>query len=131
MLSGLGGLAAAMARSFTYTVPALTVSFLVFFGLAALGVLVCLVLLGRAYLAQTYEHLPLLADLDRSAEECQAFNAYVRFVSRGLAGPTDISASSCATLSARVMRSPSFSQLACRRVGLRARGAGHPHHRKK
>jgi hypothetical protein len=78
VLSGLGGLAAAMARSFTYSIPALTASFLVCFILAAVGFLVCLVFLGRAYLAQTYEYLPLLADLDRSFEEFQVFNVYVR-----------------------------------------------------
>lgn len=78
VLSGLGGLAATMARSFTYKIPFLTVAFIVFFGLAAIGFLVCLVLLGRAYLAQTYQYLPLLADLDQSAEEFREFNAYVR-----------------------------------------------------
>jgi hypothetical protein len=78
VLSGLGGLAATMARSFSYKIPFLTVAFVVFFGLAAIGFLMCLVLLGRAYLAQTYEYLPLLADLDQSAEEFREFTAYVR-----------------------------------------------------
>jgi hypothetical protein len=78
VLSGLGGLGATMARSFTYREPLLTGAFMGFLGLAGIGFIICLVLLAKAYHAQTYEYLPLLADLERSAEEFREFNTYVR-----------------------------------------------------
>ena len=78
VLSGLGGLATTMARSFTYKDPFLTSTFTVLLGLSGTGFLVCVILLWKAYLAQTYEYLPLLGDLDKSAEEFREFSAYVR-----------------------------------------------------
>jgi len=78
VLSGLGGLAVTMARSFTYKDAFITGMFIGAFGLAVITFIICLCLLALAYIAQTYEYLPLLADLDKSAEEFREFNAYVR-----------------------------------------------------
>jgi hypothetical protein len=78
IVSGVGGLLAAMARSFTYKdpliwwlfVPLMVADVVSFFG--------CLIHLARAYHLQTYIYLPLLKDLEVAAEEFLEFNSYVR-----------------------------------------------------
>lgn len=78
ILTGLGGLLAVMARSFTYRDTLLTWLFAPFMVTAVLAFFVCLLFLARAYHAQTYIYLPLLADLEAADEEFREFNNYVR-----------------------------------------------------
>lgn len=78
VLSGLGGLLAAMARSFSYRVPVLTDIFASVMIGDIIAFLVCLVFLARAYHAQTYVYLPLLADLEKWGEEFREFNRYLQ-----------------------------------------------------
>ena len=61
VLSGLGGLLAVMARSFTYREPLLTVTFSVL--LVTVVVAVALIFFGNAYHGETYELLPTLGEL--------------------------------------------------------------------
>jgi hypothetical protein len=63
VLSGLGGLLAAMARSFTYREPLLTVIFSVLLVAAVVAVAVALIFFGNAYHGETYELLPTLGEL--------------------------------------------------------------------
>ena len=77
ILTGLGGLLAAMARSFSYAVPFLTRMFVTMMVVDVIGFVVCLSLLARAYHAQTYVYLPLLADLEAAEHEFRDFNRYV------------------------------------------------------
>jgi hypothetical protein len=69
VLSGLASVLVVMSRSFTYRDPVLTWMFA--FALAAAGCafVTCLVLMGRAYLAQTYVYLPLLRELAASQSQ--------------------------------------------------------------
>lgn len=69
VLSGLGSVLALMARSFTYHDPVLTWVFALGFAGAACAFVSCLILMGRAYLAQTYMYLPLLRQLTTSQNE--------------------------------------------------------------
>jgi hypothetical protein len=77
VLSVLGGSMAAMGRSFSYTSPLVSTLFLSFLIPAAASFFVCAYHLWRAYLAQTYIYLPLLAELQEWEEEDRHFRAYV------------------------------------------------------
>ena len=77
VLSGLGGLMVAMARSFELKSPWLTVPFGVAFGVDVFAFFFCLVYLARAYHRQKYIYLPLLKDLEGWEEEFREFNRYV------------------------------------------------------
>lgn len=63
VLSGLGGLLAVMARSFTYREPLLTVVFSVLIVAAVIAFVLALVFFGNAYHGETYELLPSLGEL--------------------------------------------------------------------
>lgn len=73
VLSGLGGLMAAMVRSFPHKTMWLTVPFGAAFGLDAVAFFFCLVYLARAYHRQKYIYLPLLQELEEWEEEFRAF----------------------------------------------------------
>ncbi len=77
VLTGTGGLLAAMARSFSYATPLLTWFFLGILSIDVVAFIACMVMLARAYHAQTYVYLPLLADLDVAKKEFLEFNSYV------------------------------------------------------
>jgi hypothetical protein len=63
VLSGLGGLMAAMARSFAPKTLWLTIPFGTAFAVDVVAFFFCLVYLARAYHRQKYIYLPLLAEL--------------------------------------------------------------------
>ncbi len=69
VLSGLGSVLALMARLFTYRDSVLTWMFTLEFAGAACAFVSCLILMGRAYLAQTYTYLPLLRQLSAARDE--------------------------------------------------------------
>lgn len=73
VLSGLGGLMAAMVRSFPHKTLLLTVPFGTAFGLDVVTFFFCLVYLARAYHRQKYMYLPLLSELEEWEEEFRAF----------------------------------------------------------
>ena len=77
VLSGLGGLIAAMARSFDYRGLVLAIPFWVALGLVAVAFVASLVYLARAYHRQKYMYLPRLKDLEEWEEEFREFNRYV------------------------------------------------------
>ena len=68
VLSLLGSILALMARSFTGRDPVLTWLVLPVFSAALLAFAICIVFLGRAYVAQTYVYLPLLRALTDARE---------------------------------------------------------------
>ena len=78
VVSGVGGLVAAMARTFTYRTPLVSWAFVPFLVADVFSLVVCLVYLARAYHQQTYEYLPLLGDLEQAEEEFRDFASYVR-----------------------------------------------------
>lgn len=80
VLSVLGGALIAMVRTFTYTDPRLTWFFIAGLVASALTFVTCLVLLGVAYIAQTYVYLPLLRQLTNSRDE---FLEYAKVMAGG------------------------------------------------
>lgn len=78
VLSGLGGLMAAMVRSFPHKTLWFTVPFGVAFSLDVVAFFFCLVHLARAYHRQKYIYLPLLRELEEWEEEFRDFNSYVK-----------------------------------------------------
>lgn len=77
VLTVLGGIGAAMERSFTYRDPTLKLLFVTFVGAGFISFTVCLFYLARAYLAQTYFYLPLLADLKTFEDDMVEFSQVV------------------------------------------------------
>lgn len=73
VLSGLGGLMAAMVRSFPSKTLWLTVPFGVAFAVDVVAFFVCLVYLARAYHRQKYMFLPLLSELEEWENQFRAF----------------------------------------------------------
>lgn len=67
VVSGLGGVMAAMAQSFPYGRVGWDVPFLVTFALDTLAFMAALHFLGRAYHGQDYGYLPRLATANSSA----------------------------------------------------------------
>ena len=73
VLGLLGSAIVAMARSFSYRLPLLTIPFMIILSGAGMAFLVCLVYLGRSYHRQTYVFLPLLEATDQSRNEFLKF----------------------------------------------------------
>ena len=73
VLGLLGSAIVAMARSFSYGLPLLTIPFMIILSGAGMAFLVCLVYLGRSYHRQTYVFLPLLEATDQSRNEFLKF----------------------------------------------------------
>jgi hypothetical protein len=73
VLSGLGGLMAAMVRSFPHRTLWLTVPFGAAFALDVVAFFYCLVCLARAYHRQKYIYLPLLSELEEWEKEFRSF----------------------------------------------------------
>ena len=73
VLSGLGGLMAAMVQSFANKTLWLTVPFVVAFALDVVAFFYCLVYLARAYHRQKYIFLPLLSELEEWEQEFRSF----------------------------------------------------------
>lgn len=73
VLSGLGGLMAAMVRSFPKKTLWLTIPFDVAFALDVVAFFACLIYLARAYHRQKYMYLPLLSELEKWEEASRAF----------------------------------------------------------
>jgi len=73
VLSGLGGLMAAMVRSFPNKTVWLTVPFGVAFALDVVAFFYCLVYLARAYHRQKYMFLPPLSELEAWEQEFRSF----------------------------------------------------------
>jgi hypothetical protein len=76
VLSGLGGLMAAMVRSFPNKTLWLTVPFAVAFALDVVAFFVCLVYPARTYHRQKYLYLPLLKELEEWEQAFREFNNY-------------------------------------------------------
>jgi hypothetical protein len=77
VVSGVGGLVAAMARSFTYQEPPTWWVFVPIMVADVVSVFGCLIQLARAYHLQTHIYLPLLKDLDEAVDQFRDFNRYV------------------------------------------------------
>lgn len=73
VLSGLGGIIAVMARTFSYDALPLNAAFLTFLTLDVCAFAACLVLLGLVYHRQEYTYLPLLNELELSMAEFDAY----------------------------------------------------------
>ena len=77
VVSGVGGLLAAMARTFTYKDQLLWWIFVPIMVSDVISLFGCLIHLARAFHLQTYVYLPLLRELHVAAEEFHDFNSYV------------------------------------------------------
>jgi hypothetical protein len=77
VVSGVGGVLVAMARSFTYRGSLTWWGFVPLVVADVVSLFFCLVSLARAYHLQTYVYLPLLKDLDDAKEAFQEFNQYI------------------------------------------------------
>lgn len=77
VVSGVGGLLAAMVKSFSFPDSMLWWFFVIPMVADALSLVVCLWFLAKAYHMQTYVYLPLLKDLDEVRDEFSEFNRYV------------------------------------------------------
>ncbi len=73
VLTVLGGIGATMLRSFSFTDRTLSAIFIASFVGAFVAFTSCLIFLARAYLAQTYVYLPLLADLKKFEDDMVEF----------------------------------------------------------
>lgn len=74
VLTVLGGVGTAMVKSFTFDDRTLNVFFLGSVGGGFLAFTLCLWFLARAYLAQTYQYLPLLAELKKFEDDMIEFS---------------------------------------------------------
>ena len=93
VLTVLGGVMVAMARSFSYQDGPLTWGFWILLGLAGIAFFLCIFHLGRAYHRQTDTYLPLLRDLQKARDQLREFykQLYLReiYKEEHQSGPAD------------------------------------------
>jgi hypothetical protein len=80
VLSGLGSVIGIMARGFTYRDSVLDELFAFAVTGSGCAFVGSLILLARAFVAQTYVHLPTLNDLETAVSEFDEFNTYVESI---------------------------------------------------